>query len=201
MPSNFMHLYTGYVFAVKSGIVTNKPLFYLGCIAPDRVNVDGFAPKEIRVTAHHRDKDLKIWQENVKEYLHYSGLPMDFKLGLCLHCVTDIAWDEFFDAPFYEQMREKGVKEDFLKDQRWLEMYSFDKSQLDEAWLNDEVLPALKQGDCSVFDGEFFQMNRHRNNVVNDYRSEIVFSEYRLIDKAMVDKLAAKSIQKMAAIV
>ena len=42
--------------------------FYLGTLAPDTVNLNyGFAPKELRWTAHQRRKDLSDWKFSLKD--------------------------------------------------------------------------------------------------------------------------------------
>ena len=73
MPNIFIHEKVAYNIA-KENKYLDTPNFYLGVMAPDAVNLNGFAPKEERWTSHLRDKKLSTWRQNI----------IDFYNKLCL---------------------------------------------------------------------------------------------------------------------
>lgn len=61
MPSAIIHEKVGYLLRKKLNI--NSYDYYLGLIAPDSPNLNGFAPKDERWPAHVRRKELNEWRE------------------------------------------------------------------------------------------------------------------------------------------
>lgn len=108
MPSTLFHLRVGYEFAEKYKKYDN-PKFYLGVIAPDAVNLHGFAKKEIRWKTHNRDWNLEVWQNNIIDL--YNNLKNvndnDFLLGYIVHILTDLVVDDLY--------LNKGIYDDILK--------------------------------------------------------------------------------------
>ena len=76
----------------------DKSDFYLGAMAPDSVNLEFFAPKEDRWTAHLRKKDLTDWRINLRKFYdkHKNNYPREFLLGYITHVLTDIIYDDFY---------------------------------------------------------------------------------------------------------
>ena len=55
MPSAIVHLKAAFDLADKLN-VKNLGQFYVGAVSPDAVNIDGFAPQEVRYPAHRGAK-------------------------------------------------------------------------------------------------------------------------------------------------
>lgn len=83
--------------------------FYLGAMAPDAVNVNGFAQKEVRWKAHLRSKNLEEWKKNIVNfYEKYTGIyNINFLLGYVVHVMTDIIFDEYY----YMDVRNKMISD------------------------------------------------------------------------------------------
>ena len=97
MPNIFIHEKVAYNIA-KENKYLDTPNFYLGVLAPDAVNLNGFAPKEERWTSHLRDKNLSTWRQNIidfynKENSNYASYFLD---GYLIHILTDIIFDDYF---------------------------------------------------------------------------------------------------------
>ena len=97
MPNIFIHEKVAYNIA-KENKYLDTPNFYLGVLAPDAVNLNGFAPKEERWASHLRDKNLSTWRQNIidfynKENSNYASYFLD---GYLIHILTDIIFDDYF---------------------------------------------------------------------------------------------------------
>ncbi len=88
MPTAAIHEEVTYLITRKYSKLDTSD-FYLGVIAPDSINLEGFAPKEIRWTSHLRAKNLDIWLENVKEFYQNNKNNYNeyFLLGYILHII------------------------------------------------------------------------------------------------------------------
>lgn len=84
--------------------------FFLGNMAPDSVNVFGFAPKEDRWTSHIRRSDREEWRSALKEFylLEKDNYNKSFILGYITHILTDIVHDDYI----YLKQR-KAIKKDY----------------------------------------------------------------------------------------
>lgn len=113
MPTVSIHEEVAYNIAKKYPSFDNAD-FYLGALAPDTVNLHGFAPKELRWKAHVRDKDLDIWLNNVKVFYQTNKgkYKEDFLLGYILHIITDIVHDKYFYWPVREEMKKDNIPEE-----------------------------------------------------------------------------------------
>ncbi len=97
MPNIMIHEKVAYNIAKKYKALDTTD-FYLGALAPDAVNVNGFAPKEERWTSHCRDKNLNTWRSNIinfykSEQVNYNHA---FLTGYLIHILTDIIFDDYF---------------------------------------------------------------------------------------------------------
>ena len=112
MPSSNIHLKVAYELNKRLNI--NSPDFIVGNIAPDAVNVNGFAPKEERWPAHLRNKDLDIWISNAKEFyfLNKDKYNYEFLLGYISHILTDILHDKYL----YMKQRTQIIKDTKCED-------------------------------------------------------------------------------------
>ncbi len=124
MPSIAVHLAAADILAEPLK-VKDMPAYLLGCIAPDRVNADGFAPAEQRYAAHIRSRDIEQWKANIAEFCRERAAT-DFIKGFALHLFTDIAWDEAVQPQLFEYLRGKGIPEDELNSAKWDELRGFD---------------------------------------------------------------------------
>lgn len=178
MPSSVIHLQVADRLIDRLG-VADKAQFVLGCIAPDSVNVDGFAPIRSRYTAHSRSLDLDEWKDSVKKiYLEFGkkgGREQSFGLGVCVHLLTDIFWDEFVQPMMFEKIP---------KEDKWEELYRYNAQESGEKWYADikTLLAKAEPCDYGIIDADM--MERYRDSLINDSsdgkpveRSEVVKRE------------------------
>ena len=137
MPGAITHLNAAYVFYKRTGIIKNFPMFLLGSVCPDSVNLNGHAPKEIRWPAHLRDSDLSVWEDNAKRFLEDNKGKYDesYLLGYVYHLITDIVWDREYDMPLCTLLYRSGVPKDELKKNRWREIDGYELRQKGTEWL------------------------------------------------------------------
>lgn len=112
MPNIMIHEKVGDYISKKEN--KNSYDFYLGLLAPDTPNLEGFAPKEERWEAHQRRADYKEWREALynfyeQEKNHYSK---DFIDGYCIHILTDIVYDDFFYLKVRDVIEETYSREE-----------------------------------------------------------------------------------------
>lgn len=141
MPSTLFHLKVGYEFATKH-TEYNKPEFYLGVIAPDAVNLNGFAEKSIRWKSHNRDWNLDIWKNNIINLYNNLKDKNDnvYLLGYIVHILTDIVVDDLYlNKGIYNDILSNGIKPDDAFDFFNVEVQKYAKSQLNEKWWSNTV--------------------------------------------------------------
>ncbi|MBQ8131900.1 MAG: hypothetical protein IJ193_05360 [Bacilli bacterium] len=88
--------------------------YYLGSIAPDSVNLYGFAEKEERWNAHLRDKDLDVWTNNIVDFYNQekNNIPLNFLKGYITHIMTDIIYDKSYYLEVRNKIEEMGIDRD-----------------------------------------------------------------------------------------
>ena len=157
MASIMIHLAVAYRLAQSEGFcstaIRDRGSYYLGAVAPDAVNMDGFAPKALRWAAHRREKTVKEWYHSIagfwKTHLQNNRINPDLLLGYVVHILTDAAFDETLHNPIWaaaaKAARLLGEPSD-EKEEGWNECYRFDRSQLSSDWWTKEVRPALSTG-------------------------------------------------------
>lgn len=113
MPSIMIHEVIAIELAKKYQNLDNSN-FYLGVLAPDAVNINGLAPKDIRWYSHLRNADLDTWLDNVKRFYEEkrNNYNKYFLFGYLTHIVTDIIYDKYF----YKTTIEKILKEDISRE-------------------------------------------------------------------------------------
>ena len=96
MPSIIIHEKVGETIGKQLGIHSYD--YYLGLLAPDAPNLEGFGSKEERWMAHQRRKDRDEWREAILKFYHQEKdhYPKDFIKGYYIHVLTDIVYDSFF---------------------------------------------------------------------------------------------------------
>lgn len=129
MPSAAVHLTVADMLKKELNIGDDSA-FYLGAIAPDAVNINGFAEEKIRYAAHLRNKDYGKWKENIEDYYisehsGYCGCE-DFFKGFLLHLYTDIAWDETVQPKLFEYLKAAGFSDNELNREKWNELDRLD---------------------------------------------------------------------------
>ncbi len=146
MPSTMIHLVVANEISKKIDVKDSRQ-FYLGAIAPDTVNLNGKASKEVRYSAHLRSVDVDEWIENIvaftKENEQIKQAYPDFFKGFIIHLLTDIAWDKVAQPILFEAMRENGVLEEKLNDEKWNELLSFDRKAVKSDIWTKEISPLL----------------------------------------------------------
>jgi len=147
MASYLMHLYVGRKFVEHYRGVLDLSQFYLGCIIPDSVKVDGLASKETRWAAHIRSNNISEWYDNNIKFYHANKGSIDksLLLGYVVHNITDAAFDEFFNDKIKYMLSKINIPPVTDLGLRWDDCFRFDNDQSKELWWTDEVLPALKR--------------------------------------------------------
>jgi hypothetical protein len=193
MASTLMHLYVGRKLAQKYGKINDLPQFYLGCILPDSVNVDGFAAKEVRWSAHLRARDIDEWYENnLKLYTNNTGrMDENLLLGYVVHNITDAAWDGNFHDRVWDEL--ERLKRPCIMDMGygWDDCFRFDRDQSKESWWTLEVLPELKRAvpvGFNVIDENI--VKRYLKEVTDEYIGSIPEGGAVLVNVEMVEELA-----------
>ena len=106
MPSIMIHEKIGYDLSTKLHIHSYD--YYLGLLAPDAPNLNGFAPKEERWMAHQRRQDYDEWKDSLDSFYHknQTHYSRDFLIGYYIHIMTDIVYDDLL----YLNVRERILK-------------------------------------------------------------------------------------------
>lgn len=131
MPTVLIHEEVAYNIAKKYKQLDNKD-FYLGALAPDTVNLNGFASKEERWNSHLRNENLDTWLENVKKFYNENKDKYNkyFLLGYILHIITDIVHDKYFYQDIRTEMTKNNINED--EQHPLLRKYMLEYGYLDE---------------------------------------------------------------------
>lgn len=128
MPSAPIHLYIANFAVNAAGYIHADSFsdFLLGCISPDFVNVNGFAPKKLRYPAHCRDADRTVWLKNISRFLSENQdiYNKDFIRGYAYHLQTDLWWDELAQDALFEKMKRLGIEN--LNKEKWRYLNDFD---------------------------------------------------------------------------
>ena len=142
-----MHLLVGEGIAKADSRVKGTGESYFGCILPDSVNIDGFAPKNMRWAAHLRAKTPRAWYENVGRFYaeNRKRYDSDYLFGYCIHCITDAAFDEFFHDGIWERAKTLTYPEHSGMGPGWDECFRFDRTVMDGFWWNEKIKPLLEK--------------------------------------------------------
>ena len=196
MASIMIHLQTAHRLLQPGGLlfqrVRDPGQYYLGVTAPDSVNLDSFASKEIRWAAHLRAKTPKEWYQNIEEFYQKrrKKADPDFLLGYIFHNITDAAFDETLHNPIWAAAGRAYGSAMSVKDAGWEVSFRYDMSQREADWWK-EVRPALAGARCRDFhtiSGE--QMGRHRDHLLTDYWDRPCQEPPKVITREMVWLLA-----------
>lgn len=168
MPTSLFHLNISKKIAEKYPKY-DTPNFYIGTIAPDAINLNGFAEKSLRWSAHKRAKDLEEWKNNIINFYNQEleNYPEDYLMGYVIHVVTDIIADQiYYKDGIYEDIIKNRTSEDeafkFFKDQ--IEIY--ENSQLNESWWSDVK---SKLENCEAYD-----INSLPKQDILDWKNQVI---------------------------
>lgn len=116
----------------------DTPEFYLGCIAPDAVSLNGFAERDIRYAAHLRDSSFDIWRQNLQAFFikQLTELNTQFLLGYVTHILTDIIFDEHFYWDIRKKLAENGIADYKQHERLNIELNLYEGTQLELSWFN-----------------------------------------------------------------
>lgn len=162
MPSAIIHEKVGYLLGKKLNI--NSYDFYLGLLAPDSPNLNGFAPKEERWPAHVRRKDLNEWRKALLEFYLESknNYPKDFLLGYYIHILTDIVFDDFF----YKKIRKEINMQGYSKE----DAHQIMSNDMEEYYFIefDEIKEVLKNNQIS------YNINNISKELLTSWKDKII---------------------------
>lgn len=162
MPSAIIHEKVGYLLGKE--LNANSYDYYLGLLAPDSPNLNGFAPKEERWPAHVRRKDLNEWREALlKFYLESkNNYPKDFLLGYYIHILTDIVFDDFF----YKKIRKEINMQGYSKE----DAHQIMSNDMEEYYFNefDEIKELLKNNQTS------YSINNISKELLTSWKDKII---------------------------
>lgn len=186
MPSSPVHLYVARLIADDLN-VNDTAQYLLGSIAPDSVNLEGFAPQEVRYEAHNRSLDLDEWKKKaLSVYEDTKGRDKDFAKGVLVHILTDIFWDELIQPDMLSKLGQEGDGYEVLKDKKWQELYRFNTLITSKDWY-PEVLDTLKDAkplDYRNIDKEM--MRGFRDYVCEDYADKLSQDRPRVLTEDTV---------------
>ena len=155
MPGSIVHLKTAFELVEINGIdKSNLSNYLLGAIAPDSVNLNGHAPKDIRWRTHHRNKDIKVWYNMVVDFYNENKTRYDinFLKGYVVHLLTDILWDIQVNTLIHNVFREENVPIENQKSLRWQEITAYENTQINEDWFKTAV-EQIRRGKAVAIDG------------------------------------------------
>lgn len=204
MASTCMHLYAGRTCLAGAADIFGENLipaqFYLGCIAPDSVNVNGFAPKATRWAAHLRSADLKEWYRNIRRFVEDKADYPDrsLLLGYAVHCITDIMWDERFHERVWTQMERRALPIMMEhSDAGWDDCFRFDHDQFSAAWWTREVRPALEAArPAGIHTISKELLERGRLHVLHRYPRSIPEGNPAMVTLDMVSDLSSLTAER-----
>jgi len=141
MPNITIHEKVGYEIGKRMNIHSYD--YYLGLMAPDTPNLEGFAPKEERWMAHQRKKDYDEWRKSILDFYQKEkeNYPKDFLLGYYIHILTDIVYDDYF----YIKVREYILKDYTMEEAHQVMRQDMNKYYFKELEEIKEVLLSSKK--------------------------------------------------------
>lgn len=198
MASTMIHLAVAYRIQQPGGLlnqtIVNRGAYYLGAVAPDAVDLDGFASKQVRWAAHLREKTPKEWYVSAEHFFkkqQEAGYPdRELLLGYLVHILTDAAFDETIHDPIWvaaaKAARLAGETVD-AKEEGWKECFRFDRSQMHAFWWSGIVKPAFanaKPQEIGTIPSELLE--RYQDHLLYLYEKELPKEQPRVITPEMV---------------
>ena len=177
MPSFPVHLAVADMLGDELSIVS-KPDFFLGCIAPDSVNLTGFASQELRYGAHIRSVDYDNWKKQLTEFYRMNNDRFkdkaDYLKGYVFHCITDIAWDEAVQPQLFAYLQRDGkLDREQITKLKWEELFRFNSLVMGLDSFKNAVCLLDKAEPADIATVSAQQVEQYRDYVVNDYKDKI----------------------------
>lgn len=186
MPSAVIHEKVGYNLGKKFSL--NSYAYYLGLLAPDAPNLNGFAPKKDRWQAHIRRENLKEWNTALlKFYLkNKENYPKDFLLGYYIHILTDIIFDEYIYLNIRTEIELQGYKENAHQIMsNDMESYYFIEFE--------DIKRILKKNQTS------YNINNISKELLNAWKEKIISSSKRNNQVKFVTEKVIENLTEMVA--
>ena len=199
MPSATVHLKIAYMMKGELGI-KNDAEFYMGAIAPDAVNLEGYASEEERYSAHIRSKDYDKWKANIRNFYYdtkdsFSG-DEDFLKGYIFHLYTDIAWDEAVQPFLFDFLKRKGYSQEQFKEQKWRELFRLNFVLSKQDWYG-EVKGKLTGTVCCETAGVSAElMEEYKRYVISGYEKDKMIDEQpEFLNENFIIAAALKAVE------
>lgn len=195
MPNIFIHEKVAYNIA-KENKYLDTPNFYLGVLAPDAVNLNGFAPKEERWTSHLRDKNLSTWRQNIIDFYNKkkSNYASYFLDGYLIHVLTDIIFDDYFYDDVLSQI---------IKDYQGIDdPYSLVRESMDEYAIKNKNSEMIKYIKDKLSNATYTDVrNITKEKLLAWSQKQLVYGNYHKTSNAyitdeLIEKLTEKVLQE-----
>lgn len=200
MPSCPVHLKAAFLLCDKIKI-ENKADFFLGTIAPDCVNLKGFASKETRYGAHIRVRDPKEWKNNLKKFYEENTFNFkdnsDFLKGYLFHCFTDVSWDECIQPKLFAYLDLLEISDEEKNKEKWEELYRLNGVLVNENWYNQALNYVSKGRACNIATVTAEQIDEYREYIVTDYKDKIYSQSPEFLNSGHVDELCDYMIKNI----
>ena len=181
MPNIIIHEQVGYYLSKK--INKNSYDYYLGLLAPDTPNLNGFGPKEERWMAHQRKKDYDEWRKSLNDFYtqEKNNYNEDFLIGYYIHILTDIIYDDYL----YLKVRKKILKDYSLEESHQIMRDDMEKYYFDG---QEEIIKILLSGNKSY---DILNINSKdiilwKNKEIKEFKEN---NECKYITKDIIDFL------------
>lgn len=165
--------------------------YFLGSVAPDSVNLYGFAEKEERWGAHLRDKDLDKWTNNIVQFYNEQkdNYNESFLKGYITHVITDIEYDRTYYMKVREQIEELGIEQDKAHGFMQTEMKIFGSKNEDYLYVKD-ILESTDKG-YTILNIEEDQMIAWKNKIINEKVKDLDATVFKqeIVDKLVDDTM------------
>lgn len=199
MPSFPVHLIIADMLC-KRLEVRSRSDYFLGSIAPDSVNLNGFASQSLRYGAHIRSIDYDIWKKQLSDFYvknkHNFAQRPDYLRGYVLHCVTDIAWDETVQPQLFEFLQSGGqLSHEQLSDLKWEELFRLNSVLLQREDLRKAIDELKTASALDIATVSAQQVAQYRDYVVNDYKDKIISEPPGFLSTRHIDLCAERTLE------
>lgn len=185
MPSAIIHEKVGYLLGKKLNI--NSYDYYLGLLAPDSPNLNGFAPKEERWPAHVRRKDLNEWRKALLEFYLESknSYPKDFLLGYYIHILTDIVFDDFFYKKIRKEIKRQGYSKEVA--------HQLMSNDMEEYFFNEfaEIKELLNNNETS------YSINNISKDLLTSWKDKVIRSPIKSNKREFVTEEVIENLARI----
>lgn len=195
MPNSLVHLKVGNEIAKKYKEL-DYPQYYLGTIAPDTVNLYGFAEKSKRWAAHIRAEDLDEWENNIIQFYKQNINKYDNKylIGYLIHILTDIVFDRIYEDELLEEIHNRGVFADEFEFYHQ-ELRKYEASQIEENWWKNVVEKLKKAVGIDINSIKSKDIEKWRDKKIKEYE-EKEKSQFDMINEELIYK-AIKQVEEI----